>query len=79
MSQHRQLLAKRDLSTEEEGQLAHLTDELRHRLGTFADTSIDRIALSAAAEFMATSQPLTLEERAKLREGVRKALTSKVR
>ncbi|KFE67454.1 AAA family ATPase [Hyalangium minutum] len=78
MEKHQSLLARRRLSATEQLQLEQLSNELQSRLSTFADTSLDRMALSVAAQLMAsTSTPLTPDERTRLREGIRQALSEK--
>jgi uncharacterized protein (TIGR02646 family) len=50
LNRHRQLL--RDGRHEDDPERQVLEGILRHRMGTYADTSLDRLAQSAAAEFM---------------------------
>ena len=60
--------------------LLYMEKELRTRLGTFNDTSIDRIAQSVAAEFLADkNRSWTTEERAKARSDIRAKVNRKLR
>lgn len=60
--------------------LLYLEKELRTRLGTFNDTSIDRIAQSVAAEFLADKdRSWTTDERAKARSAIRAKVNRKLR
>lgn len=60
--------------------LLYMEKELRTRLGTFNDTSIDRIAQSVAAEFLADKNRLwTTDERAQARSAIRAKVNRKLR
>ncbi len=50
---------------------------LRPRLGTFGDTSLDRMALEVAADLMRESQPNTAEEREKMRQTLKERVRAR--
>ncbi len=64
LATHRRLLREGGSSEDRE----RIADELRQRLGRFADTSVERLAQSAAAEILdGERQVLTPEDRKKIR------------
>lgn len=56
LEKHRELL--RQQAERDDPERRRIEDELRHRLGTFADTSIERMAQSIAAELAEEHEPL---------------------
>ncbi len=70
LEQHRILLRKSELSDEEEGRRTEIENELRNRLGRYADTSLERMALGIVAELTDQEKPLSVEERKSIRERV---------
>jgi hypothetical protein len=69
LERHRNLLRLRRVPEQER---RALEAQIRERLGSFADTSLDRLALSVAAELMdERHRELTPEERESLREEVK--------
>lgn len=78
LDRHRQLL--RQGVPRDDPQRQELEDELRHRLGTFEDTSIDRMVQSIAAELLPPdSEDLSAEQRQALREKIRERAREKKR
>lgn len=75
LEQHRTLLRKGELSDEEEKKRTEIENELRNRLGRYADTSLERMALGIVAELTDQKSPLSVEER----KGVRESVLSKIR
>lgn len=77
IEEHRRLLTGRQTPTRVRRRL-YLEDELRHRLGVYADTSLDRMAQSVAGELMrATQRSLTPKNRQQLRERLLRKLSTK--
>lgn len=75
INEHRQLMIGRQTSTLLRRRL-YLEDELRRRLGVYADTSLDRMAQSAAAELMRSKQQsLTPQQRQLIRERLLRTLS----
>ncbi|MCP4698644.1 MAG: AAA family ATPase [Gammaproteobacteria bacterium] len=70
LEQHRELLQKPDLSDAEKQERAKIEDTLRQRLGRFADTPLERMALGIIAELTSRHRPLTPENRKKIRDEV---------
>ena len=58
--------------------LQHMERELRSRLGTFNDTSIDRIAQGVAAEFLAGKRPWNLKRRNQARLDIKAKVNRKL-
>lgn len=80
LEEHRQLMrADKD---EDDPRVAELEDVLRGRLGTFADTSIDRMALQVAAQVMregeSTFDKLSPEQKEAIRQEMLAELRSRV-
>lgn len=75
LDRHRQLLLEK--APENNKERVKLESDLRKRLGTFADTSIDRMAQSVAAEVMQEEiGELTPERRNSMRKNIRQKLTT---
>lgn len=67
LAEHRQLL--RQGVPESDARRLELEGELRRRLGTFADTSVDRMAQSVATQLIVEEhQPISMEERQEMRD-----------
>ena len=78
LDEHRRLLAQQDPATD--GRRRELEATLRERLGTFADTALDRLALSVAAELMTEEyRELSPDDRAKLRDEVKRRVDERRR
>jgi energy-coupling factor transporter ATP-binding protein EcfA2 len=80
LEEHRSLL--RAGKGEEDPLVQDLEDRLRGRLGTFADTSIDRMALSVASDVMkgkeSSFDKLSQTEKEKIREEMEQELRSRI-
>lgn len=75
INEHRRLLTGKQSSTRVRRRL-YLEDELRRRLGVYADTSLDRMAQSVAGELMQSrQQSLTPQQRQLLRERLLRKLS----
>jgi energy-coupling factor transporter ATP-binding protein EcfA2 len=75
LDRHRQLLLEK--TPEDNKERVALESDLRKRLGTFADTSIDRMAQSVASEIMEKENgELTPERRDSMRKNIRQKLTT---
>jgi uncharacterized protein (TIGR02646 family) len=73
LDRHRQLLREKRPETDQERQSLEAT--LRQRLGTYGDTSIDRMAQSVASEVIRTTTgTLMPEERAAMRQNIKQKL-----
>jgi predicted ATP-binding protein involved in virulence len=70
MERHRDLIRKNRLAQEEQKQCEQLEAELRNRLGRYADTSLERMALGVVAELIDQKKPLSAEEKNHIRERV---------
>lgn len=55
-----------------------LEEKLAQRYGGYADTSIDRMALTVAAELMRERRPKTVEDRRKLRDDLREKVRARL-
>ncbi|MFT3771430.1 MAG: AAA family ATPase [Minicystis sp.] len=70
LDEHRRLLRNREGESDE--RLRAIEEELRERLGTFADTSLDRLALNVAAQLMDEDyRELTPDERESIQREVK--------
>lgn len=83
LDRHRQLLRSLSktgiLTTKQNIEKFDLESQLRLRLGTFADTSLDRMALSIAAEIMTGDlSKSNHEQRSRIREQVRIRLLERI-
>lgn len=77
LKRHREILRAQDPGTEQER--LGLEHELRKRLGTFADTSIDRMAQSVASEVIQdNTASLTFEERDVMRQQIKEKLLQRL-
>lgn len=75
LDRHRQLL--REKTPEDDTERVQLESDLRERLGSFADTSIDRMAQSVAAQIMQEEiGDLTPARRDSMRRNIRQKLSS---
>jgi hypothetical protein len=76
IDEHRELLTGRQTPMRVHRRL-YLEDELRRRIGIYADTSLDRMAQSVAAQLMRSKQPqsLTPRERQRIRERLLRKLS----
>ena len=63
---------------EDNAERRKLEEELAQRYGTYADTSLDRMALEVAAELMAEQRPRTYEERKSLRDKLKERVKEKL-
>jgi energy-coupling factor transporter ATP-binding protein EcfA2 len=63
---------------EDDAERRKLEEELAQRYGTYADTSLDRMALEVAAELMAEQRPRTYEERKSLRDKLKERVKEKL-
>lgn len=63
---------------EDDAERRKLEEELAQRYGTYADTSLDRMALEVAAELMAEQRPQTYEERKSLRDKLKQRVKEKL-
>ena len=72
MEEHRQLLVRKGKTRSEGQRQRAIEQQLRRRLGTFADTSVDRMFLELGAEEMRKRKvgDMTLKDRRKLRDKV---------
>lgn len=76
LERHRKLLRRRGVPEQER---RALEAQIRERLGSFADTSLDRLALSVAAELMdERHRELTPEERESLRDEVKRQVKARL-
>lgn len=78
MEEHSRLLMDKEHSPEQVDRRREIEDILRKRLGGFAETSVEQLAMSAAAEFMFESQKeLSVDERKIVRGKILKRLQAK--
>jgi energy-coupling factor transporter ATP-binding protein EcfA2 len=75
VEEHRQLLLQK--TSPDDARRQEIEKELRKRFGTYADTSLDRMALEVAAELMRERQPETPEDRKQLRDQLKQRLKEK--
>lgn len=75
IDEHRGLLTGKQTPTRVRRRL-YIEDELRRRLGVYADTSLDRMAQSVAAQLMSSRQSLTPRDRQLLREQLVRQLST---
>ena len=77
LKRHREILRTQEPGNEQERR--KLESELRQRLGTFADTSIDRMAQSVASEVIQeNTDSLTQEQREQMREEIKVKLLQRL-
>ncbi|MDM8517202.1 AAA family ATPase [Desulfobacterales bacterium HSG16] len=67
LEQHRKILRKTKLSEREKLRCTEIENILRQRLGNYADTSLERMALGVIAEITEQQRPMTSEDRQKIR------------
>lgn len=82
LEEHRQLLRSNDTKTSSrrKSRLVHVESTLRRRLGAYADTSIERLALDAVAEIVTEDiRDLNVEDRSAIRRKVKARLTEFLR
>jgi energy-coupling factor transporter ATP-binding protein EcfA2 len=77
LAEHRKLL--RAGKGEHDSKVAELEKTLRGRLGTFADTSIDRMALQVAAQVMEESESTYQELTPQQKEAIRQEMMEELR
>lgn len=80
IERHRALLRRSD--AEALAERAKVEEELRNRMGSFADTAVERLALSVAAELMEeerkASGELTNEDRERIRERMKRITKERI-
>ena len=77
LKRHREILRAQEPESDPERR--ELETELRKRLGTFADTSIDRMAQSVASEVIQdNTDSLTLEQREEMRRQIKEKLLQRL-
>ncbi|MFT3764184.1 MAG: AAA family ATPase [Minicystis sp.] len=76
IEKHQQMLL--DGVPEDAPERLEVEDELARRYGSYADTSIDRMALEVAAELMRERRPKTPEERKDLQERLRQRVRERL-
>ena len=78
LDEHRDLLRISALTEQQEAQKVALETVLRERLGRFADTSMERMALTIIADITRQIEPTTSENRQKIRELAARQLKAKL-
>ncbi len=78
MEEHSRLLIQKGATSDQLDRRLEIENVLRKRLGGYAETSVEQLAMSAAAEFMFDSQKkLTVDEREVVRSKILKRLQEK--